>query len=207
MNSAGPDNSGTSVSERARRRRRRAAIRREAETRIAGLQRITQGRGIYAPRVLVGIFIVLAAVGAALIKNVGRAVEDERPVPHYSAIRSLNVLATALGRYRFHVGKYPTSEQGLKALIEDPGEEGWLGPYIIQLKRDPWGSDYAYTLRDDGSADVFTVGPDLQSGTKDDLRPDPDSYDPGTDWTNGWLKVDDRLPDIEKILRNTAEGK
>ena len=36
--------------------------------------------------------------------------------------------------------------------------------------------------------------------TPDDLRPEPESYDPGTDWTNGWLKVEDRLPDIGKIL-------
>lgn len=193
------------VAERAKRRRLRAAIRRDAENRIAGLQHVSQGRGVYAPRVLFGIFIVLAVVGAVLIKKVGRAVEDNRPIPHYSAIKSLNTLATALGRYKFHVGRYPTTAQGLKALIEDPGEPGWLGPYIIQLKRDPWGSEYLYVLCDDGAPDVFTVGPDLQSGTKDDLRPDPDSYDPGTDWTNGWLKVSDRLPDIDKIMDGQAD--
>lgn len=191
----------TSAAERAKRKRRRAAIRREAETRIADLQRVSEGRGIHSPRVLFAAFIILAAVGAVLLKRVNTAVEDERPFPHYSAIRSLNVLATALGRYRFHVGTFPSTEQGLKALIEDPGEEGWLGPYIIQLKPDPWDSPYAYRLGTNGMADVYTIGPDRKAGTPDDLRPDPDSYEPGTDWTNGWLKVEDRLPDIEKILR------
>ena len=188
------------ASDRARRKRARAAIRREAEARIADLHRVEQGRGLYAPKVIGAAIFILAVVGVVFVKRVGRAVEDDRPYPHYSAIRSLNNLATALGRYRFHVGSYPTAEQGLKALIEDPGEPGWLGPYIIQLKRDPWGTPYCYALRPDGSPDVFTAGPDLEPGTKDDLRPDPASYDPGTEWTNGWLKVGDRLPDIEKIL-------
>ncbi len=186
--------------ERARRRRRRAAIRREAETRIAGLQGVSQGRGIYSPRVIGASIFILAVIGAVFVKRVGRAVEDERPYPHYSALRSLNHLATALGRYRFHVGDYPKQEQGLKALIEDPGEKGWLGPYIVQLKPDPWGTPYRYSIGSDGSPDVSSAGPDLRHGTHDDLRPDPDCYDPGTEWTNGWLKVEDRLPDIEKIL-------
>lgn len=190
----------SSPEEKSRRRRRRAAIRREAEVRLAEMRQVSTGRGFYAPRVLGAAFIVLAVVGAVLVKRVNRAVEDDRPYPHYSALRSLNHLATALGRYRFHVGAYPTEAQGLKALIEDPGEKGWLGPYIVQLKRDPWGTPYVYAVKPDGSLDVFTAGPDLKPGTPDDLRPDPDSYDPGTDWTNGWLKVEDRLPDIEKIL-------
>ena len=190
----------SSPEEKSRRRRRRAAIRREAEVRLAEMRQVSTGRGFYAPRVLGAAFIVLAVVGAVLVKRVNCAVEDDRPYPHYSALRSLNHLATALGRYRFHVGAYPTEAQGLKALIEDPGEKGWLGPYIVQLKRDPWGTPYVYAVKPDGSPDVFTAGPDLKPGTPDDLRPDPDSYDPGTDWTNGWLKVEDRLPDIEKIL-------
>ena len=190
----------SSPEEKSSSRRRRAAIRREAEVRLAEMRQVSTGRGFYAPRVLGAAFIVLAVVGAVLVKRVNRAVEDDRPYPHYSALRSLNHLATALGRYRFHVGAYPTEAQGLKALIEDPGEKGWLGPYIVQLKRDPWGTPYVYAVKPDGSPDVFTAGPDLKHGTPDDLRPDPDSYDPGTDWTNGWLKVEDRLPDIEKIL-------
>jgi general secretion pathway protein G len=188
------------VRERAARRRRRAAIRREAEVRMAEMQGVSQGRGLYSPRVIGAAFFVLVVIGAVLVKRVNRVVEDDRPYPHYSALRSLNNLATALGRYRFHVGAWPTADQGLKALIEDPGEKGWLGPYIVQLKRDPWGTPYCYAVKPDGTPDIFTAGPDLKPGTPDDLRPEPESYDPGTDWTNGWLKVEDRLPDIEKIL-------
>ena len=99
-------------------------------------------------------FFVLVVIGAVLVKRVNRAVEDDRPYPHYSALRSLNNLATALGRYRFHVGAWPTAEQGLKALIEDPGEPGWLGPYIVQLKRDPWGTPYCYAVKPDGSPET-----------------------------------------------------
>ena len=55
-------------------------------------------------------------------------------------------------------------------------------------------------MRPDGPPDVYSAGPDLRPDTKDDLRPAPECFDPGTDWTNGWLKVEDRLPDIERIL-------
>lgn len=175
------------------------AIRREAQDRIAGFGVAPSGKALHSPRVIGGAVLLLIVLGALLVRRVSRVVEDERPYPHYSAIRSLNNLATALGRYRFHVGAYPTTEQGLKALIEDPGVDGWNGPYIIQLKSDPWETPYCYALDTGGNADVFTAGPDRVAGTPDDLRPDPDSYDPGTDWTNGWLKVQDRLPRLEAL--------
>lgn len=197
--------SKAAAAERAARRRRRLAIRREAQDRIADIGGAPSGKALHSPRVIGGAVFMLVVIGALLVRRVSRVVEDGRPYPHYSAIKSLNNLATALGRYRFHVGAYPSAEQGLKALIEDPGVEGWNGPYIIQLKSDPWDTPYCYAVDASGNADVFTAGPDHVPGTPDDLRPESESYDPGTDWTNGWLKVKDRLPRLETLGREGGE--
>lgn len=180
--------------DRAKRKLLRNAIRRDAERKIAEIHTVPTGKALFAPRVLFAAFIMLAAIGAVLVGKTTRSVENNRPIPHMTALKSLNALATALGRYRFHVGVFPSTEQGLKVLIEDPGEPGWRGPYIIQLMTDPWDTPYFYELSPSNTVKLITCGPDKVPGTKDDLFPDPDCFNPGTDWTNGWLDAKDRLP-------------
>src|SRR3954469_22430196 len=50
-------------------------------------------------------------------------------------------LESAIERFNVHMDRYPTAEEGLKILVEAPsGEESkWRGPYIKQLRNDPWG--------------------------------------------------------------------
>lgn len=186
---------------RAKRHRLRAALRRDAEMRIANIRSTPTGRALYRPRIIFGAIIVLAVLGALLIGKLGYTIEDEGTIPRLrNAIESLDALATGLGRYKFQTGVYPTTEQGLKALMEDPGVEGWLGPYLIQLLPDPWGHPYHYERRTDGTIYLTTRGPDFRLGTADDLYPEPAAWDPGTDWTNGWVPVEQRLPDIEAFF-------
>lgn len=186
--------SSATPEDRAKRKHLRDAIRRDAERRIAELHTVPTGKALFAPRVIFAIFIILGVIGAILVGKTTRNVEDNRPIPHRTALKSLNALATAIGRYKFHVGAFPPTEQGLKALIEDYGTPGWRGPYIIQLMTDPWDTPYFYELSNGSIVRLFTCGPDKTPGTPDDLYPDPDCFDPGTDWTNGWLDAKDRLP-------------
>ena len=190
------------IADRKKRHRLRTAIRRNAAARIAQISSTPTGRAFYRPRIIFGAIIVLAVIGAILIGKLGFTIENEGTIPRLRhAINSLDALATALGRYHFHTGVYPTTEQGLKALMEDPGVEGWLGPYLVQLLKDPWGHPYHYELREDGSIYLTTCGPDFKLGTADDLYPDPAAYDPGTAWTNGWLPVEERLPDVDAYIK------
>ncbi|MGJ8639051.1 MAG: type II secretion system major pseudopilin GspG [Opitutaceae bacterium] len=55
-------------------------------------------------------------------------------------------MKTALLPYRLDVGSYPTSEQGLKALVSAPAgkETRWKGPYVDEIPTDPWGNEYQY---------------------------------------------------------------
>ena len=172
---------------------RRESERRKAELRVA----LTPGM-LRNPRVAVAAIALLALLGAALFRVSDQAVVRRRGSPHLKALRHLDVLAQALGRYRFHTGQYPAAEQGLAALVREPagGVAGWDGPYISLLRPDPWGSAYGYAVTAEALPQLFSLGPDRAAGTADDLRPDPARFDPGTEWTNGWVSAGQRLPGV-----------
>lgn len=175
-------------------------IRQEAERRMAELHATPTLRELYAPRVLFAAVVVLFLVGGLLVGRAGRAARRPPPrvIPHRTAVRSLDTLAAALGRYKVHTGEYPSTAQGLPALNKDLGVPGWDGPYLVQLFDDPWGHDYVYEAPAAPGAlpRLFSLGPDGQPGTPDDLFPGTNFYDVGTAWTNGWRHRWERLPSL-----------
>ncbi|MCD3710141.1 type II secretion system major pseudopilin GspG, partial [Escherichia coli] len=74
----------------------------------------------------------------------------------------------ALDMYRLDNGRYPTTEQGLEALIQQPANMAdsrnyRTGGYIKRLPKDPWGNDYQYlSPGEKGLFDVYTLGADGQ---------------------------------------------
>lgn len=86
--------------------------------------------------------------------------------------------AMALEAYRMDMGRFPTTEQGLSALIEKPSESAdkWQGPYLKRKKdvKDPWGNDYIYLAPGEENPDEY----DLSSYGKDGVN----SQDDITNW-------------------------
>lgn len=83
---------------------------------------------------------------------------------------------TSLTTYRIHMGSYPTTAEGLQALATAPGNKAdkWNGPYVTdgKLPKDPWDEPYQYAYpgtRNKDSYDLWSKGPDKQSGTADDV--------------------------------------
>ena len=79
----------------------------------------------------------------------------------------LDALEKALDQYRLDVGRYPTAELGLKALVERPANEAkWNGPYLKkEVPLDPWGKPYLYTFPGKkGDFDLLSLGRDGQPG-------------------------------------------
>lgn len=119
---------------------------------------------------LVEIMVVVAILGilAALIvpKIIGRS-DDARIV---AARQDVATLGAALKLYRLDNQRYPTSEQGLKALVEkptvDPVPANWkTGGYLDKLPTDPWGKPYQYLQPGvHGELDIFSLGADGQPG-------------------------------------------
>ena len=73
--------------------------------------------------------------------------------------------------YRLDAGHYPTSEQGLEALVTRPqNEPKWSGPYLKKaVPQDPWGRPYVYKFPGEhGDYDIYSFGKDGQPGGQGD---------------------------------------
>lgn len=194
------------TSERTARKRKVENIWRDAERQMSAM-RGPVGAGVWrTPQLYLGAIVVLAVLGGALFKATDSAVQRRAEAPHLLAIQNIDALAEALGRYRFHVGNYPSVELGLFALIRDPETPKWNGPYVNQIRKDPWNVPFVYEPPKDGETlpVLLSCGPDRTRGTPDDLRAEPARFDPGTEWTNGWLSVRERMPGIT-ILKALPE--
>ena len=81
---------------------------------------------------------------------------------------------TTLVRYKIDMGDYPSTAEGLAALLTAPssGADHWHGPYVDKIPLDPWGEPYQYRYpgtHNKGSYDLFSKGPDKTEGTADDI--------------------------------------
>ncbi|HGG59656.1 MAG TPA: type II secretion system protein GspG [Gammaproteobacteria bacterium] len=114
--------------------------------------------------IVVAIIAILAAV--VVPKIVGR-VDDAQ----ISKVKSdIKALEAALDLYRLDNFQYPSTEQGLEALVAKPSGEPEprnypAGGYIKRLEKDPWGRDYQYlNPGEHGDVDIFSLGADGQLG-------------------------------------------
>lgn len=108
--------------------------------------------------VVVILGLLIGLVGPALLHQLGSAKEK---IAHQSIER----LATVLDIYKLDVGAYPTTEQGLAALLKRPtGVAHWNGPYLNGTKppEDPWGHPFVYrnpSERAGHEYDLYSQGP------------------------------------------------
>ena len=121
---------------------------------------------------LVEILVVLAVIGmlaGLAIYNIGPIAENAKIRTAKSYVSS--TIKTPIHTYSLDVGKPPSK---LKDLVVNPGVgPRWKGPYVdIENFEDPWGNDYQYRIPPEnsiGSFDVWSNGPDGNSGTSDDI--------------------------------------
>ncbi len=113
--------------------------------------------------VLAILGLLIGLVAPAALRQLGSAKEK---IAHQSIER----LATVLDIYKLDIGTYPTTEQGLQALIIRPSGVGrWSGPYLKGDKapEDPWGRPFLYrspSQRPGHEYDLFSLGPTGQPG-------------------------------------------
>lgn len=110
--------------------------------------------------VLVILGLLAALAGPRVLGYLGGARSD-------AARLQLQSLEQALDLYRLDTGAYPTTQQGLQALVRDPGVRGWRGPYLdaASVPSDPWGSPYVYRSPAEGRPyDLVSLGADRAPG-------------------------------------------
>jgi general secretion pathway protein G len=111
--------------------------------------------------VLVLIGIVLGIVGGNFIGRGEKAKGDAAKI-------EIGQIGQALDLYKLEVGRYPTTQEGLQALISAPsGAPNWNGPYWKKstLPKDPWGNEYKYTApAQSGPYEITSYGADGKEG-------------------------------------------
>jgi len=191
------------------------AIAREYEMKKAeltsGAPEMKKGFVFYTV-VIIGLLLLGGMVLSVCGKG-GRAAIPRKPL---QAQKSMRALTLALGRYKFHVGSYPTTEEGLAVLaLKACARKGWDGPYVNHIVPDPWGNAYVYETRPKGGHPVlYSKGPDGRAGTTDDVLPEQMDFETpfqDTSWTNGWAPYRLRgvvvAPDAETKRRVQEEMK
>jgi type II secretion system protein G len=108
------------------------------------------------------LMIALAILSSATL--LARADDDAQAVKRAQADADISNLKVAIATYEIDNGQFPTTQQGLKALLEKPAGElpNWKHPYIDKLPLDPWGRPYIYRCpgTDNKDFDLLTGGPD-----------------------------------------------
>jgi general secretion pathway protein G len=111
--------------------------------------------------VLVILGLLAALAGPRVIGYLGGARSD-------TADLQVKNFKSALDLYRLDTGGYPTTQQGLTALVRSPGNvPGWKGPYVDSpaVPMDPWGNPYLYKAPGEhGPYDLFSLGSDKAPG-------------------------------------------
>ena len=128
-------------------------------------------RGFTLLEILI-VLILISLLAGTVIFNLTGALEKNS-----ASIAKLfvdNSIKTPLVSYRIHMGNYPSTEEGLQALITPPANraERWKGPYIDSktIPVDPWGNPYQYRYpgtHNPDKYDVWSWGPDGHESADD----------------------------------------
>jgi len=118
---------------------------------------------------LIEIMVVVVILGILAATIIPQFVGTTHDAKVSAAKAHVAELESALERFNVHMDRYPTSEEGLKLLVEAPAtdEKRWRGPYIKQLRPDPWGTPYQYRcpgLHHASSFDLWSRGADKADG-------------------------------------------
>ena len=112
---------------------------------------------------LVEIMVVVVILGILAATIIPQFIGTQQEAKVSAAKSTVAELESALERLYIHLDRYPTTEEGLKILVEAPpgDDKKWRGPYIKMLRPDPWGNAYQYRapgVHHPSSFDVWSRG-------------------------------------------------
>jgi general secretion pathway protein G len=118
---------------------------------------------------LIEIMVVVVILGILAATIIPQFIGTTHDAKVSAAKATIAELESALERFYIHVDRHPTSEEGLKVLVEAPSgdDKKWRGPYIKMLRADPWGHPYQYRnpgVHHTSSFDVWSRGADGADG-------------------------------------------
>jgi len=116
------------------------------------------------------VVVILGILAATIIPQFIGTTHDARVSAAKATIAELE---SALERFYIHMDRHPSTEEGLKVLVDPPAGEDkkWRGPYIKMLRPDPWGNPYQYRnpgVHHPTSFDIWSRGADGADGGEGD---------------------------------------
>jgi general secretion pathway protein G len=128
-----------------------------------GLRRPRRQDGFTLIEIMV-VVVILGILAALVAPNVIGRIGDAQTNAAKADIRAIE---SAMKLYRMDNFRYPTTDQGIEALVQRPADaKNWpTGGYLDKLPKDPWGEPYRYlSPGQNGEIDIFTLGADNQPG-------------------------------------------
>ena len=115
------------------------------------------------------VLVILAVLAAVVVPKFTSRGKQAREAAAKTDIANLE---TAIDAFQVDTGRFPSSDEGLKALVEMPGNvKNWHGPYIKRgVPNDPWSQPYVYRFpgtKNANSYDLFSMGEDQREGNDD----------------------------------------
>jgi len=122
-------------------------------------------RGFSLLELLVVLLLLGAFAGIFAPKIFGQAEKAKQK----AAKLEIDQIGQALDLYKLEIGRYPTSQEGLAALMTAPsGTSNWNGPYLKRnaVPKDPWSNEYRYVSPGDQNRpyDIISLGSDGKEG-------------------------------------------
>lgn len=95
---------------------------------------------------LIEIMVVVIIIGILAVSIIPQFMGTTNDAKISAAKANIAELESAVNRFYVHMDRYPTTDEGLKVLVSAPadGDKNWRGPYISQLRADPWGNAFQY---------------------------------------------------------------
>ena len=147
----------------------------ENTTRRLAASRSGNRRAMTLIEVLIVIALLLAIGGLVVVNLLPKQAEAKNKLVKVQ----IDQIGGAMKMFRLDLGRYPTDEEGIKALwakdaIEDETASGqWKGPYLeTSIPRDEFGSDWIYHQSSEQTPEIYELispGPDREAGTDDDI--------------------------------------
>ncbi|MDA1272589.1 MAG: type II secretion system major pseudopilin GspG [Verrucomicrobia bacterium] len=118
---------------------------------------------------LIEIMVVVVILGILAATILPQFIGTTHEAKVSTAKANIAELESALERFNIHMDRHPTSDEGLKVLVEAPSndEKKWRGPYIKVLRPDPWENPYQYRnpgIHHQTSFDIWSKGADRADG-------------------------------------------
>ena len=114
------------------------------------------------------VLVILAVLAAVVVPKFTNRTEQARIT---AAKTDISMLDTALDAYEIDNGRFPSSDEGLNALVTAGSAKNWKGPYIKKgVPTDPWGNAYVYRYPGQNNVngvDLMSMGPDGREGADD----------------------------------------